>query len=66
MNPNGRKNKRAKLIRMRAAERPNCLGEAFRIASGVSPRVPERAHLIAVIAHCRKLVSALMNLPEVE
>jgi hypothetical protein len=51
---------------MRAAERPNCLGEAFRIASGVSPRVPERAHLIAVIAHCRKLVSALMNLPEVE
>ena len=66
MNPNGRKSKPAKLIGIRAAESPHCLGEAFRIASGVSPRAPERAHLVAVIAHCRKLVSAPMNLPEVE
>ena len=66
MNPNGRKNGQGKLIRVRAVDLPNCLGEAFRIASGVSSRAPERAHLLAVIAHCRNLVSALMNLPEVE
>jgi hypothetical protein len=53
-------------IRTRQPTEPNCLGEAFRIASGVSSSAPERAHLVAVIAHCRKLVSALMNLPEVE
>jgi hypothetical protein len=43
----------------------NYLGEAFRIASGQSPRTPKRAHLVAVIAHCRKLVSAMITLPEV-
>jgi hypothetical protein len=53
-------------IRTRQLTEPNRLGEAFRIASGVSLRAPERAHLVAVIAHCRRLMSALMNLPEVE
>ena len=43
---------------------PNWLGEALRIASGQSHQVPERAHLVAVIEHCRKLVGALMSLPE--
>jgi len=43
----------------------NRLGEALRIASGQSRREPERAHLVAVIEHCRKLVSAMMSLPEV-
>ena len=66
MNSSRRNNKQAKRIRMRAADSPNWLGEAFRIASGQSSQVPERAHLAAVIAHCRKPVSALMNLPEVE
>ena len=52
-------------VQMREAGAYDYLGEAFRIAAGQSWRVPEREHLVAVIEHCRKLVSAVMNLSEV-
>jgi hypothetical protein len=66
MNRTPRTRPRAKLIRIPEPERRNFLGEAFRIAAGQSPAAPERAHLVAIIAHCRRLVGALMNLPEVK
>jgi enhancing lycopene biosynthesis protein 2 len=52
------------LVRNEEEER-NYLGEAFRIARGESMLLAEREHLIALIAHCRALVGAAMELPEV-
>jgi hypothetical protein len=43
----------------------NYLGEAFRIVRGETMILAEREHLIALIAHCRALVGAAMELPEV-
>jgi len=44
----------------------NYLAEAFQIAANPdSTRQIERRHLIAVIQHCREVVSALVSLPEV-
>ena len=44
----------------------NFLAEAFQIAANPdSTRPVERQHLIAIIHHCRELVSALVALPDV-
>jgi hypothetical protein len=43
----------------------NYLAEAFRIAAGNSSLACERSHLIAIVSHCRDLVSATFVLPEV-
>jgi hypothetical protein len=44
----------------------NFLAEAFQIAANPeSTRTVERQHLVAIIQHCRELVSALVALPEV-
>ena len=44
----------------------NYLAEAFQIAANPeSTRPVERQHLVAVIQHCRKAISALVILPEV-
>jgi hypothetical protein len=44
----------------------NYLAEAFQIAANpASTRPVERQHLVAVIQHCRKAISALVILPEV-
>lgn len=44
----------------------NYLAEAFQIAANPeSVRQVERAHLVAVIHHCRETVRAVMSLPEV-
>jgi hypothetical protein len=44
----------------------NFLAEAFQIAAKPeSSRQVERQHLVAIIHHCRELVSALVILPEV-
>lgn len=44
----------------------NYLAEAFRIAANPDNLRPvERLHLVAIIQHCRQVVSALMSLPEV-
>lgn len=43
----------------------NYLVEAFQIAGNPkSMRSVERSHLVAIIQHCRQMVSALMSLPE--
>ena len=65
MNRNSQKPTNVRPIRTAGRVATNPLGEALRIASGQSRREPERAHLVAVIEHCRKLVSAMMSLPEV-
>jgi len=41
------------------------LREAFLIVQDRSHLAPERRHLEAVIAHCRQLLSAAIQLPEV-
>ena len=41
------------------------LAEAFKIAQGGWYRPIEREHVTAVIQHCRKMVGAAMELPEV-
>jgi len=44
----------------------NYLAEAFQIAGNLGGARPvERQHLVAVIQHCREVVSALISLPEV-
>ena len=43
----------------------NYLGEAFQIAQGQSHTLPERKHLVAIIAFARQFVSAALNFPDV-
>ena len=44
----------------------NYLAEAFQIAANPDSMRPiERRHLVAVIQHCREVVSALVTLPEI-
>jgi hypothetical protein len=43
----------------------NYLAEALRIAAGNSAMLAQREHLVAVIQHCRSLVSALMTISEI-
>jgi hypothetical protein len=43
----------------------NYLAEALRIAAGKSNALAQREHLVAVIHHCRSLVSALMEIADI-
>lgn len=48
-------------------EERNYLSEAFQIVAGGDPTLTcERAHIVAVIEHCRKLTSAALMLPQTE
>ena len=48
-----------------ADEERNWLGEAFQIVLEEECKPVEREHLVAVVKHCRELMSAVMSLPEV-